>query len=116
MAQITQGFNYTTTGANSYVTAGNLNQHVALAQLAGGVIVEQTANPVSNDTDKIIISTGTGGTAAIWSQTKAQFLNIINSTTVNVNTLSVSEGEFDNLTINGAYSATTYFNVGNAAI
>ena len=54
MAQITQGFSYTTSGANSYVTASNLNQHVSLAQLAGGAVVEQTPNSSSNNTDKIL--------------------------------------------------------------
>lgn len=41
MAQISAGFNYTPTGANSLVTAGNLNQHVNNAQLQGGAIGEQ---------------------------------------------------------------------------
>jgi hypothetical protein len=116
MAQINKGFNYTSTGANSYVTASNLNQHAALATLAGGAVVEQTPNATSNNTDKIIISTGTGGSAAIWSQTKLQFLNSISSNTISVNTLSVDSGDFDNITINGAYANTNYFNIGNAAL
>jgi len=116
MAQINQGFSYTTSGANSYVTASNLNQHVALAQLAGGAVVEQTPNAASNNTDKIIIGTGSGGSAAIWSQTKLQFLNSISSSTISVNTLSVDSGDFDSITINGAYAVTNYFNIGNAAL
>ena len=116
MAQITQGFSYTTSGANSYVTASNLNQHVSLAQLAGGAVVEQTPNASSNNTDKIIIGTGSGGSAAIWSQTKLQFLDSISSSTISVNTLSVGSGDFDDITINGAYGPTNYFNIGNAAL
>jgi hypothetical protein len=116
MAQINQGFSYTTSGANSYVTASNLNQHVSLAQLAGGAVVEQTPNAASNDTDKIIIGTGTGGSAAIWSQTKLQFLNSISSNTISVNTLSVDSADFDSISINGTYGPTNYFNIGNAAL
>jgi hypothetical protein len=116
MAQINQGFSYTTSGANSYVTASNLNQHVSLAQLAGGAVVEQTPNAASNNTDKIIIGTGTGVSAAIWSQTKLQFLNSISSNTISVNTLSVDSGDFDNITINGTYGPTNYFNIGNAVL
>jgi len=116
MAQINKGFNYTSTGANSYVTASNLNQHAALATLAGGAVVEQTPNATSNNTDKIIISTGTGGSAAIWSQTKLQFLDSISSNTISVNTLSVADGDFDSISINGAYAITNYFNIGNAAL
>lgn len=116
MPQITKGFTYTPTGANSYVNAGNLNQHVDLATLAGGAIVEQAPNSASNDTDKIMISTGTGSSAAIWSQTKGQFTNTINSNIINVNTLSAGEADVDSITINGAYALSNYFNVGNAAI
>jgi hypothetical protein len=116
MAQINKGFNYTSTGANSYVTASNLNQHAALATLAGGAVVEQTPNATSNNTDKIIISTGTGGSAAIWSQTKLQFLDSISSNIISVNTLSVADGDFDSITINGAFVNTNYLNVGNTAI
>lgn len=42
MAQISAGHNYTSTGANSLVTAINLNQHVNNAQLQGGAIGDQT--------------------------------------------------------------------------
>ncbi len=116
MAQINKGYNYTTSGANSYVTAGNLNQHVALATLAGGAISEQTANSASNDTDVILIGTGTGLSTAIWKQTKAQFTNTINSASISVNALSVQDAELDSITINGSYDEDVYFNVGNAAI
>lgn len=117
MAQINKGFDYSTTGANSYVTAGNLNQHVANATLAGGAIAEQPANSSTNDTDVLLIGTGGGGSPAyIWKQTKAQFTNVINSNTINVNNLSVAEAEFDNLTINGTYDDAVYFSVGNAPI
>lgn len=90
MAQITQGFSYTTSGANSYVTASNLNQHVSLAQLAGGAVVEQTPNSSSNNTDKILIGTGSGGSAAVWSQTKLQFTESITSNTINVTNLNAT--------------------------
>jgi hypothetical protein len=116
MAQINKGYNYTTSGANSYVTAGNLNQHVALATLAGGAISEQAANSSSNDTDIILIGTGTGLSTAIWKQTKAQFTNTINSASISVNALSVQDAELDSITINGSYDDEVYFNVGNAAI
>lgn len=117
MAQINKGFEYSSTGANSYVTASNLNQHVSLATLAGGAIAEQPANSSTNDTDVLLIGTGGGASpTSIWKQTKAQFTDVINSNTINVNNLSVAEAEFDNLTINGAYDDAVYFDIGNAAL
>ena len=119
MAQINQGFTYTSTGANSYVTASNLNQHVALATLAGGAIAEQSPNSASNDTDLILIGTGSGLSVSVWKQTKAQFLNVINSDTISVNTLSVGDADFDSISLNGTYGgagAASPFYVNNAPI
>lgn len=95
MAQISAGHNYTPTGANSLVTASNLNQHVNNAQLSGGAVSEQTLNSASADTDLLLI--GKGGN--IFKQTKLQFTDAINSSTINVNGLSVDAAEIDTLNI-----------------
>lgn len=97
MAQISSGFTYTSTGTNSLVTAGNLNQHVNNAQLVGGAISEQTANPVSADSDLLLIFKS----GALYSQSKLQFTDTINSDEINVNTLSAELAEVDNLTLTG---------------
>jgi len=93
MPQISAGFNYTSTGANSLVTAGNLNQHVNNAQLQGGAIAEQTSNPTTADTDLLLI----GKAGSLFKQTKLQFTNTINSDEINVNDLSVDTAQIDNL-------------------
>ena len=95
MAQIQAGHNYTPTGANSLVTASNLNQHVNNAQLAGGAIAEQTLNSASADTDLLLI----GKAGGLFSQTKLQFTDTINSETINVNGLSADAAQIDNLTL-----------------
>lgn len=93
MPQISAGFNYTSTGANSLVTAGNLNQHVNNAQLQGGAIAEQTSNSTTADTDLLLI----GKAGSLFKQTKLQFTNTINSDEINVNDLSVDTAQIDNL-------------------
>jgi len=104
MPQIQAGFNYTPTGANSLVTAGNMNQHVNNAQLLGGAISEQVLNSVTADTDFLLI--GKGGN--LFKQTKLQFTDTINSETINVNELSVDTAQIDNLTlapvVSGSYA------------
>ena len=95
MAQIQAGFNFAPSGANSLVTAGNLNQHVNNAQLSGGAVSEQPLNSVTADTDLLLI----GKAGGLFSQTKLQFTNTINSNTINVNGLSVDAAEIDTLQI-----------------
>lgn len=95
MAQIQAGHNYTPTGTNSLVTASNLNQHVNNAQLAGGAIAEQVANPTTADTDLLLISKA----GSLFSQTKLQFTDTLNSQTINVNDLSVDTATIDSLTL-----------------
>lgn len=98
MSQISAGFNYTPTGANSLVTAGNLNQHVNNAQLQGGAIAEQVANPATADTDLLLIAKG----GNLFKQTKLQFTDTINSDEINVNNLSAETIDVDNLSFSGA--------------
>lgn len=103
MAQIQAGHNYTPTGANSLVTASNLNQHVNNAQLAGGAISEQPLNSVTADTDLLLI----GKAGNLFSQTKLQFTDTINSQTINVNDLSVDTAYIDNLILAPVVSGVT---------
>ncbi len=98
MAQISAGFNYTSTGTNSLVTAGNLNQHVNNAQLQGGAVVEQVSNPATADTDLLLIAKG----GSLFKQTKLQFTDTINSNEINVNNLSAETIDVDNLSFSGA--------------
>lgn len=103
MAQISAGHNYTPTGANSLVTASNLNQHVNNAQLASGAIAEQTLNSATADTDLLLI----GKSGSLFSQTKLQFTDTINSSTINVNGLSVDTAYIDNLILAPVVSGVT---------
>lgn len=95
MSQIQAGHTYTSTGTNSLVTASNLNQHVNNAQLVGGAIVEQPINAVSADTDLLLIAKA----GSLYSQTKLQFSDTLNSQTINVNDLSVDTASIDSLTL-----------------
>lgn len=104
MAQIQAGHNYTPTGANSLVTASNLNQHVNNAQLVGGAVSEQPLNSVTADTDLLLI----GKAGNLFSQTKLQFTDTINSDTINVNNLSVDTAQIDSLTLATAVSGLTH--------
>ena len=114
MAQIQAGFNYAPTGANSLVTAGNLNQHVNNAQLSGGAVSEQPLNSVTADTDLLLI----GKAANLFSQTKLQFTDTINSNTINVNGLSVDAAEIDTLQISQTPDGANarLFDIGHAII
>jgi hypothetical protein len=83
MPQISAGFNYTSTGANSLVTAGNLNQHVNNAQLQGGAIGEQTnIGIVTGNEYGLIYNSSTG----LLNKTQLKNLlltgNIVNTTDV----------------------------------
>jgi len=95
MSQIQAGHTYTSTGASSLVTASNLNQHVNNAQLVGGAITEQTINSATADTDLLLIAKG----GSLYSQTKLQFTDTLNSQTINVNDLSVDTASIDSLTL-----------------
>lgn len=112
MPQISSGFNYTSTGANSLVTAGNLNQHVNNAQLQGGAVAEQTSNSATADTDLLLI----GKAGSLFKQTKLQFTDTINSNTINVNGLSVDAAEIDTLQISQSLDGANarLFDIGHA--
>jgi hypothetical protein len=114
MAQIQAGHTYTSTGANSLVTASNLNQHVNNAQLSSGAIAEQTANSATADTDLLLI----GKAGSLFKQTKLQFTDTINSQTINVNGLSVDSADIDTLAISSTLDGPNarLFDVGYAII
>jgi hypothetical protein len=96
MAQLQKGTNYTATGDNSFVTHTNLNAHVTNAKLIGGAIGEQIANNVSEDADLILIKKGDD----LFKQTKAEFLNTINTGSVNANTVNAEDIVVDDVIIN----------------
>jgi hypothetical protein len=96
MAQLQKGTNYTATGDNSFVTHTNLNAHVTNAKLIGGAIGEQIANGVSEDADLILIKKGDD----LFKQTKAEFLNTINTGSVNANTVNAEDIVVDDVIIN----------------
>jgi len=116
MAQISKGHTYTSTGAGSLVTYINLNEHVDNALLLSGAITEQTSNPVTANTDLLLINKG----GVLYKQTKLQFTDNIDSNTVSVNTLSAEDATVDYLSLfNGTIPAGTEnpaFNIGKCAI
>lgn len=96
MAQIQKGYEYDSTiPTKNVVTDANLNSLVANATLLNGAIAEQFPNSSTADSDLMLLSKG----GSLIKQTKGQFTDIINSNTINVNTLSVQDSTFDDIEV-----------------
>lgn len=95
MSQIQKGTTYTSSGAGSQVTHTNLNAHVDNATLVAGAIDDQINNPVSDNTDNILITKS----GTLYRQNKLDF-------TSNLTTKSIDAGVLNDFTIT-AYDGTT---------
>lgn len=97
MAQIQKGYEYDSTDPlKNVVTDANLNSLVANATLLNGAITEQFPNSVTSDSDIMLLSKG----GSLIKQTKGQFTDIINSTTINANSIDCENIVVDDITVN----------------
>lgn len=97
MAQIQKGYEYDSTDPlKNVVTDANLNSLVANATLLNGAITEQFPNSVTSDSDIMLLSKG----GSLIKQTKGQFTDIINATTINTNLLNCADIAVDDIEIN----------------